>query len=86
MEPETPEPNFGEKIGNGNRPAHGEGKGEGFGQGKGPGNGFGNGTGKGSMSILQKINTFLQFFGIMFSRAMITYWIVIGKKKATVNG
>ena len=62
------------------------GKGEGFGQGKGPGNGFGNGTGKGSMSILQKNNTFLQFFGIMFSCAMITYWIVIGKKKATVNG
>lgn len=85
MEPEAPETNFGEKIGKESRPGRGEGKGEGFVQGKGPGNGFGNGAGKGSMSILQKISTFLEFFAIMFSCAMITYWIVIGKKKSTLK-
>lgn len=85
MELEAPENNFGEKMRKGNRPGRGEGKGEGFGPEKGHGKGFGNGAGKGSMSILQKISTFLQFFGIMFSCAMITYWIVIGKKKATLK-
>lgn len=72
-------------------PGHGEGKGLGNGAGKGLGKGPGNGTGKGlgnggqhgqlEMSLLQKANVYVQFMGMIFSSAMITYWLVIWKKK-----
>ena len=35
--------------------------------------------------ILNKISVFIQFLGIMFSFAMIVYWIVIGKKKIVLR-
>lgn len=65
----------------------GQGKGQGFGKGKGMGKGMGKGEhrGQSGMSILNKISVFIQFLGIMFSFAMIVYWIVIGKKKIVLR-
>lgn len=39
------------------------------------------GQGQGESNLIQKINVFIQFFGLMFGSAMATYWVVIWKKR-----
>lgn len=74
----------GEGLGKGSGLKNGFGKEPGNGMGKGAGKGVGNGGhDEGQMNIWQKINVLVQFFGMMFSCAMLTYWIVICNKKRT---
>lgn len=62
---------------------HGVGRGLGKGSGNGPRKGLGNGGqhGRLEMSLWQKANVYVQFMGMIFSFAMMTYWLVICKKK-----
>lgn len=73
------EVSFGEHSGRGQNKGFGRGEGQGKGLGKGLGNGKGHGQGE--RNLIQKINVFIQFFGLMFGCAMATYWVVIWKKK-----
>lgn len=68
--------NQGNGFGKGDR--NGLGRGNGF--GKDGENALGKGHNQGQLNLIQKVNVLIQFFGIMFSCAMITYWIVILKK------
>lgn len=77
------EVSFGKQSGQGQNKGFSRGEGQGKGLGKGMGKGSGNGKrhGQGEMNLVQKLNVFIQFFGLMFSFAMATYWVVIWKKK-----